>query len=274
MNRIDQKFKDLKARKKAAFIPFITAGDPNLQTTEQLALSFEGAGADILELGVPFSDPIADGPTIQASSQRALKNKVNLEQILALVERLRAKSQMPIALMTYYNPVLHFGLEKFCRFAKAAGVDGLIVPDLPPEEAEDLICLAKAQDLSMVFFAAPTTPKSRLSLIIKAASGFIYYVSLTGVTGARSDLPPEVIKNVQRIKQLTDKPVCVGFGISTPQQVKDIGAVADGVIVASAIINKMQEHAGSKDLISAISNYVQSLSSSVIARTADLKQSF
>lgn len=261
MNRIDQKFQDLKARKKTAFIPFITAGDPDLKTTEELALAFEGAGADILELGVPFSDPIADGPTIQASSQRALKNKVNLEQILALVERIRAKSQMPIALMTYYNPVFHFGLEKFCRFAKAAGVDGLIVPDLPPEEAEDLIAEAKKQDLSTVFFAAPTTPKTRLPLIIKAATGFIYYVSLTGVTGARQDLPPDVIKNVRQIKQLTDKPVCVGFGISTPQQVKEIGGVADGVIVASAIINKMQEYSGQQDYIDCLSKYVQSLSS-------------
>ena len=259
MNRIDQKFIQLRKAKKAAFIPFVTAGDPDLKTTEQFVLAFESAGADIMELGVPFSDPMADGPTIQASSQRALKNKVNLKKILDLVRRVRRVSQLPIALMTYYNPVFHYGVSKFVKDAQAAGVDGLIVPDLPPEEAEDLIKHTQKAGLSVVFFAAPTTTNERLRTVVKAATGFVYYVSLTGVTGARKNLPADVLKNVRRVKTFTAKPVCVGFGISTAPQVKQVGAVADGVIVASAIIKEIEKNTGRRDLVLRISRYVASL---------------
>lgn len=259
MNRIDAKFQQLRKAKRAAFIPFVTAGDPNLAITEKFVLAFEQAGADIMELGVPFSDPMADGPTIQASSQRALKNKVNLKKILDLVRRVRRVSQLPLALMTYYNPVFHYGVSKFVKDAQAAGVDGLVVPDLPPEEAGDLVKCAKKAGLSVVFFAAPTTTNERLRKVVKAATGFVYYVSLTGVTGARKSLPPDLIKNVRRVKSMTSKPVCVGFGVSTAQQVKAVAAAADGVIVASAIIKEIEKHAQRRDLVPYISRYVASL---------------
>ncbi|MCK5178257.1 MAG: tryptophan synthase subunit alpha, partial [Candidatus Omnitrophica bacterium] len=191
MNRIEKTFKELKRKKKKAFIPFITAGDPNLKTTEELVLSFEGAGADIVELGVPFSDPLADGPTIQASSQRALKKGVNLTKILKTVAQIRRKSQIPIALMTYYNPVFYYGEDKFIRDAKASGVDGIIIPDLPPEEAKTLIKAARKRDISTVFFLAPTTTSRRMKQIVQASTGFIYYVSMTGVTGADKQFSSE-----------------------------------------------------------------------------------
>ena len=178
MNRIEKTFKELKNKKKKAFIPFITAGDPSLKTTEELVLSFEHAGADIVELGVPFSDPLADGLTIQASSQRALKKGVNLQKILRTVGQIRQKSQIPIALMTYYNPVFHYGEDEFMRDAKKNGVDGIIIPDLPPEEAKVLIASAKKYDVSTVFFVAPTTTSRRMKTIVKASTGFIYYVSM------------------------------------------------------------------------------------------------
>ena len=263
MNRIDQKFQDLRKLKKAAFIAFLTTGDPDLKTTEALALSFESAGVDILDLGVPFSDPMADGPTIQAASQRALKNKVNLKQLLELVARVRKTSQLPIALMSYYNPVFHYGVKKFVHDAKAAGVDGVIIPDLPPEEAKDLITEAKKADLSTVFFAAPTTTNDRLKGIVNAATGFIYYVSLAGVTGARQSLPQQIKKDVLRVKSITKKPVCVGFGISTAQQVKEIGAFSDGIIVGSAIIKEMEKHTGRKDLVKVVSSFVSNLSNAL-----------
>lgn len=263
MNRIDQKFKELKARKKKAFIAFITAGDPNLKTTEELVLAFEKAGVDIVELGVPFSDPLADGPTIQAASQRALKNNVNLDDILKLVTRVRQKSSLPIALMTYYNPVFHYGEKRFVEKAKACGVDGVIIPDLPPEEAQDLIQTARKNDLATIFFLAPTTTAQRMKGIIKASTGFIYYVSLTGVTGARQALPENVAKQVKLAKKITDKPVCVGFGVSTAAQVKAVGKIADGVIVGSAIINEIIKGSKNNHLVQSVSDFVGQLTKSL-----------
>ncbi len=260
MNRIDLKFKELRKKRKKAFIAFITAGDPDLKTTEQLVLAFEGAGVNIVELGVPFSDPLADGPTIQAASQRALKKHVNLENILATVKRIRQRSQMPIALMTYYNPVFHYGEERFARKAKACGVDGLIVPDLPPEEGHTLIRAARANGLATVFFLAPTTTPKRMKHIVNAATGFIYYVSLTGVTGARQQLPTSLTQHVRLAKRLTRKPVCVGFGVSTPAQVRMVAKVADGVIVGSAIVNAIAQNKGKKQLVTNVARFVQKLS--------------
>ncbi len=260
MNRIDQKFQELQKRKKKAFIAFITAGDPSLKTTEQLVLAFEKAGVDIVELGVPFSDPLADGPTIQAASQRALKKHVNLESILAVVKRLRQRSQIPIALMTYYNPVFHYGEERFTRKAKACGVDGLIVPDLPPEEGHGLIRAARQNGLATVFFLAPTTTPQRMKRIVNAATGFIYYVSLTGVTGARQELPASLTQQVRLAKRMTRKPVCVGFGVSTPAQVRQVAKVADGVIVGSAIVNAIAGNKGKKQLVPNVARFVRELS--------------
>ncbi|MCK5581044.1 MAG: tryptophan synthase subunit alpha [Candidatus Omnitrophica bacterium] len=259
MNRIDQKFKELKERKKKAFIAFLTAGDPNLKTTGEMVVSFEKAGVDIIELGVPFSDPLADGPTIQAASQRALQKGVTLEKILASVRKIRRKTNIPVALMTYYNPIFHYGEERFMSKARACGVDGLIVPDLPPEEASGFIKAARAQDISTVFFLAPTTSKNRVPKIVKASTGFIYYVSLTGVTGVRQSLPKDFVGDVKAVQNVTDKPVCVGFGVSNARQVKAVGKVADGVIVGSAIIKEIQKNAGKEDLVRNVTRFVRSL---------------
>lgn len=260
MNRIDQKFKELRKRKKKAFIAFITAGDPSLQLTEELVLAFEKSGVDVVELGVPFSDPLADGPTIQASSQRALKKHVNLIKIFHLVQGIRQKSQIPLALMTYYNPVFHYGEKDFVRQAKESGVDGMIVPDLPPEEADTLMRLAKKAELATVFFIAPTTTPQRMKRIAQASTGFIYYVSLTGVTGARRQLPPAFLQQIHTAKRLTAKPICVGFGVSSPRQVKSIARAADGVIVGSAIINAIVKNKGNRYLVQNVSRFVRRLS--------------
>jgi len=258
-NRIDKKFNELKAKKKKAFIAFITAGDPSLNVTKELVLSFENAGVDIVELGVPFSDPLADGPTIQAASYRALKKGVTLDRILNTVQAIRRKSEIPIALMTYYNPVFHYGESRFIAKAKKAGVDGLIIPDLPPEEASDLIKAARKIDMSTVFFLSPTTVKGRVKRIAQASTGFIYYVSLTGVTGARKSLPETIVKDVRAAKKITRKPVCVGFGISTPSQVKAISSISDGVIVGSAIIKEIAKNKGKKTLVKNVTKCVLQL---------------
>ena len=258
-NRIEKKFKFLKLQKKKAFIAYITAGDPNLNVTRDLVLAFEKVGVDIVELGIPFSDPLADGPTIQAASQRALKNHVTIKKILETVKKIRRQSQIPLALMTYYNPVFHYGEARFLKDAQAAGVDGIIVPDLPVEEARDFLVSAKNNQLSTVFFVAPTTTASRIPGIVRATTGFVYYVSLTGVTGARRELPPEIKNHIRAVKKLTDKPVCVGFGISNAQQIRQVGSASDGVIVGSAIIQKIQENAGKRDLVKNVSRFAASL---------------
>jgi tryptophan synthase alpha chain len=258
MNRIDQKFKDLK--KKKAFIAFITAGDPNLKITEELVYAFERNGVDIVELGVPFSDPLADGPTIQASSQRSLKKGTNLNKILDTVNRIRQRSQIPIALMTYYNPIFRYGEDKFIRDALKYGVDGVIIPDLPPEEAGNFTRTAKKSGLATVFFLAPTTTRQRMKRIIYAATGFVYYVSLTGVTGAHKSFSNKNTSNIRSAKRMTNKPICVGFGVSTPTQVRSVAQMADGVIVGSAIVNQIEKNRGKKNLVKNVSRFVWSLS--------------
>ena len=259
MNRIENKFKNLREHKQKAFIAYITAGDPDLSTTEKLVHALEQAGVDIIELGVPFSDPMADGPTIQAASQRALKNNVSLQDILELVKRIRKTSQIPIALMTYYNPVFHFGDKKFAVDAVNAGVDGVIIPDLPPEEAGILTKASIQSGLATVFFMAPTTTDERLKKIIQASTGFVYYVSLTGVTGARTELSQSIVKDIKRVRRWTEKPICVGFGISTKDHVREVGMHADGVIVGSAIIKEIEKNLGSQDLVRNTAHFVQGL---------------
>jgi tryptophan synthase alpha chain len=236
MNRIDKKFKELKRQRRKAFIAYVTAGDPSLSATKRIVLALEDAGVDIIELGIPFSDPMADGPTIQAASYRALYKGATLKKIFKMAGDLRKSTDIPIAFMTYFNPVLKYGVRRFMNDCKAKGVDGVIIPDLPIEEAKDLMSLAKAGDLSVIFLAAPTSTRKRIKMITAKSTGFIYYVSLTGVTGARSQLPPEVKSNVRMIKSMTDKPVAVGFGISSPGQARDIAKSADGVIIGSAIV--------------------------------------
>jgi len=259
MNKIDQKFQSLKVLKRKAFIAFITAGDPDLKTTEDLVVALEGAGVDIIELGIPFSDPLADGPTIQASFLRALNKGTTVKKILETVKRIRLKTSIPIALMTSYNPILRFGEEKFIKACVEVGVDGLIIPDLPPEEAQNLCRLAKHHDIATIFFVAPTSQDARIKANTKASSGFVYYVSLTGITGTQKAVAQSVVKQINHIKRFTSKPICAGFGISTPQQVKDIGRAADGIIVGSAIVKSIHEHKGQKDLIGKVSHYVRSL---------------
>lgn len=236
MNRISRAFNGLKSRGQKAFIVYVTAGDPDLASTGKLVLGLEKAGADIIELGIPFSDPLADGPVIQAASHRALAKGVTLKKIFAMVEILRTRTEIPIVFMTYFNPVLRYGLERFMATCAAVGVDGVIIPDLPHDEAAQLISLGRREGIATVFLAAPTSTKARLAKIAKCSKGFIYYVSLTGVTGARKELPPEVMANVRLIKSMTDKPVAVGFGISDAAQARRIAKAADGVIVGSAIV--------------------------------------
>ena len=259
MNRIEQKFQDLKMANRKAFIAFITAGDPDLKTTEDLAVAFEGAGVDIIEIGIPFSDPLADGPTIQASFLRALNKGTNVKKIFETVKSIRLKTSIPIAFMTSYNPILRFGEEKFIKACVDTGVDGLIVPDLPPEEAKDLSRLAKQYDIATIFFVAPTSTDERIKSNTKASSGFVYYVSLTGTTGTQKAVAQQVVKQVKHIKQFTNKPVCVGFGISTSQQVKEIGLAADGVIVGSAIVKCIDTYQGQGDIVSKVADYVHTL---------------
>ncbi|NQT91018.1 MAG: tryptophan synthase subunit alpha [Candidatus Omnitrophica bacterium] len=251
MNRIDKRFKELKRQKRKAFIAYICAGDPDLATTRQLVLGLEKAGVDIVELGVPFSDPLADGPTIQQASQRALKNNVNLPKIFSMIKGLRQETQIPLVLMTYYNPVYHYGVKRFVKDAKAAGADGVIVPDLVPEEAGELTAACTRHGFDPIFLAAPTSTTERIKLISRASKGFIYYVSLTGVTGARKKLPAHITDHIRKIKRITKKPVCIGFGISTPAQVRQLSSFCDGVIVGSAIVNKAKACLPNKSAIPA-----------------------
>jgi tryptophan synthase alpha chain len=240
-SRIAKKFRDIRKKNGKAFIPYIMAGDPNIGRTRELIRILEDCGADIIELGVPFSDPLADGPTIQRAAQRALDEGVTLKKVIALVAELRLSSRIPIILMTYYNPVYKYGEERFARDAAAAGVDGIIVPDLPPDEADNLIKHSKKSGLDTIFLLAPTSTDSRIQKVSKASSGFIYYVPITGITGAKLSMDASIESHMARIRKVTDKPVAVGFGISTPEEASAISRFADGVIVGSAIVKRIEE---------------------------------
>jgi tryptophan synthase alpha chain len=263
MNRIDTLFARLKKERRKAFIVYITAGDPDIGTTKRLVGCLAQSGADLVELGIPFSDPLADGLTIQRASQRALAKGANVKAILKAVKEMRKKVQLPIVFMTYYNPVAHYGVKRFVRDAKAAGADGIIVPDLPPEEAQALIAASRKEEFATVFLAAPTSTRARLKRIARDSRGFIYYVSLTGVTGARARLPRDIIKNVKALKRITDKPVCVGFGISQPSQAKRIARLADGIIVGSAVIRVIEKNKGKSGLYGKVARFVKALERAV-----------
>lgn len=260
MNRIDKAFKILRSAGKKAFIAYITAGDPNLTVTGKLVITLEKSGADIVEMGIPFSDPLADGPTIQAASLRALKAGASLKKIFKLVSVIRKKSDIPIVFMTYYNPVLKYGLTNFFKSSRLCGVDGVIIPDLPTEEAGEIIKLGRKHNISTIFLAAPTSTRKRIINIAGNSSGFIYYVSLTGVTGARKKLPTELKSRVKLIKSLTDKPVAVGFGISGAEAARQIAKVADGVIVGSAIVKII---GGKKNIVSRVSRFTENLAKAI-----------
>jgi tryptophan synthase alpha chain len=245
--RIDRRFADLKKAGRPALVTFVTAGDPDLETSRKILMGLPKAGADVIELGMPFSDPMADGPSIQLSSQRALAAGMTLAKTLELVREFRAKDQTtPIVLMGYYNPIYVYPGERFLDDAKAAGVDGLIVVDLPPEADEELCIPAMARGINFIRLATPTTDAKRLPTVLNRTSGFLYYVSITGITGAAAPDAGEVHKQVARIKKATRLPVAVGFGVRPPKQAREIGAGADGVVVGSALVNAIKESLGNK----------------------------
>jgi tryptophan synthase alpha chain len=244
INRIEAKFNDLRGQGRKALIPYIMAGDPDLPTTGSLVYSLEAAGADLIELGVPFSDPLADGPTIQRAGERSLRQGTSLKKILRLIRELRKRTQIPLILMTYYNLIYQFGVDRFAHDAVEAGVDGVIIPDLPPEEAGDLVETSRKSGLATVFLIAPTSPIGRIQRIVSVASGFVYYVSLTGITGAKLRSLSAVREKVQEIRHHTSLPIAVGFGISTPREAAQVSRWADGVIIGSALVGALERARG------------------------------
>jgi tryptophan synthase alpha chain len=244
VTRIGDRFAALRADGRKAFVGFVTAGDPSLDRTVEIAWALERAGADVLELGVPFSDPLADGPVIQRASERALAKGTTLASVLDTVRRIRARSQLPLVLFSYMNPLHRYGLDRLAADAVEAGVDGVLVTDLPPEEAGEWIAIARRAGLDTVFLAAPTSPDDRLRKVAEASRGFVYAVSRTGVTGEQDALSGDAAGLVTRLKALTDAPVVLGFGISTPEQVKEAARVADGVVVGSALVRFLEEDPG------------------------------
>ena len=240
MTRIDQKFASLQAAGKKAFVSYIMAGDPDYDTTLELLQGLPGAGVDLVELGIPFTDPMADGPTIQLAGQRALESGMTLSRVLEMVRAFReTDNTTPIVLMGYYNPIYNRSVDRFLSDAKAAGVDGLIVVDLPPEEDEELCIPAQATGLNFIRLATPTTDDNRLPKVLQNTSGFVYYVSITGITGAAEAEAADVGPEVARIKAKTDLPVIVGFGINTPDKAEAVARVADGAVVGSAIVSRI-----------------------------------
>ncbi len=249
MNRITNKFNELNEENRIALVTYITAGDPSLEVTEDIILQLEESGADIIELGVPFSDPMADGPVIQLASERALESGTTLHNVLNSVKNIRKTSQVPIILFGYYNPFFHYGVEKFAKDAAEAGADGVLVVDLPPEEASEFKVHTDKAGLNLVFLLAPTSTTERVELIADNASGFVYLVSVTGVTGVRPDLNYSLDDLANQIKRTTGLPVGVGFGVSSPEQVEKIAEYADAVIVGSAIVRIIEQHGNNTDIL-------------------------
>ena len=260
-NRVQQLFLRCRDEKRAAFIPYICAGDPSLGQTVKLASALETAGADLLELGVPFSDPLADGIVNQMAAQRALQAGASVPGVLDCVRQIRAHSQIAIVLYTYLNPIFQYGFAKFHRDAEAAGVDGLLILDLPPDE------IGEAHDTSLLHISlvAPTTSRDRIATICARAEGFIYYVSREGVTGARTSLADSIGARVAEIREHTDLPIAVGFGISTPEQARDVARTGDAVVVGSAIVREIERHGAADDLAARIGDFVKPMADAVTA---------
>jgi len=259
MNRINKTFARLQNEGRKALITFITAGDPSLDTTPALVAAMAANGADIIELGVPFSDPLADGPTIQAASMRSINRGTTLRDIIAMVREIRGRCPVPLVLMSYYNPILRYGIGDFVADAAAAGVNGVIIPDLPPEEGEELRREAEARELALIQLVSPTSAPERVVDLCRLSRGFVYYVMVTGITGARRELPPAIAESLRRLKSLTDTPIAAGFGISTPEQAAEVGQYADGVIVGSALVKIVAEHGGELDLPERLGAFVREL---------------
>ena len=263
MNRIEDRFARLKRAGRKAFIVYIGAGDPTLEATRQLAFAFEEAGVDILELGVPFSDPLADGLVNQLAAQRGLEAGTTPPKVLETVAAIRKRSQIPIVLYIYFNLVHKVGLKKFITDAAQAGVDGLLVLDLPPEEGDNYEALMRKAGLCHIYLVAPTTPENRMGLIAKRGAGFIYYISREGVTGMQRQVAANLAEQVGKIRSHTTLPIAVGFGISNPEQAKLVASVADGAVVGSAVVNQIAEHGKSPELVAKVSAFVKSLGAAV-----------
>ncbi len=253
MSRIAETFADLKREGRRGFIPFITAGDPDLDTTGDLILELDRAGATVIEVGVPFSDPMADGPVIQRASERALRHQLGLTEILQTIAAARKQTRIPIVLFSYFNPLLQFGIEKLAREAEHAGVDGILVTDLAPEEAGRFAAMLRA------FLVAPTSTDERLRMVAERASGFIYAVSRTGVTGAQAEMSVEAEKLVSRVRQFSDLPVAVGFGISKPDQVADVWRYADAAVVGSAIVGAIEQAQSATEAVAIVGRFAREL---------------
>lgn len=262
MDRLAQKFTELKKQNAKALVTFITAGDPSLSVTGEMIYLLESAGADIIELGVPFSDPMADGPTIQLSSERALAGGTTLEGVLATVATVRTRSQVPIILMGYLNPLHAYGYERFCRDAALAGVDGVLIVDMPPEESDELIGYARKSGLHVIFLLTPTSDEHRIRKVQKLGSGFLYYVTVTGVTGARQVVSDSLSQELEKVMKRVKLPVMAGFGISTPEQAAAVAALADGVVVGSAIV-KLFEHCSGERLKKELKKFVTAMKQAI-----------
>ncbi len=262
MDRLTRLFTTLRKQKGKALVTFITAGDPDLATTEEMIPLLEEAGADIIELGMPFSDPMADGPTIQLSSERSLAAGTTLEGVLATVRKVRATSAVPIILMGYLNPIHAYGYGRFAKDAAEAGVDGVLLVDMPPEESDEFIKAANIHGLNVIFLLTPTSDKTRISTVSKLGRGFLYYVTVTGVTGARQDVSTTLTAELDRIRNKVKLPIVAGFGISTPQQAASVACLADGVVVGSAIVKLFQQFSGNK-LKSEVKRFVGELKKAI-----------
>jgi tryptophan synthase alpha chain len=258
-SRLDATFAALRARRERALVAYFTAGDPSLAITRRLVVEAARRGADVIELGIPFSDPLADGPVIQRATQRALAAGVTLPRVLELVREMRGEVSAPLVFLTYYNPILAFGLKAFCRTSVEAGIDGVIVADLPPEEAGPLRTEAVAAGLDLIHLVAPTSTPERMRMIARASEGFVYMVSLTGVTGERAALAPDLTRQLRALRSITTKPVCVGFGIGTPEQAALAGRAADGVIVGSAIVRLVERYGASSELLARVGDFIAGL---------------
>jgi tryptophan synthase alpha chain len=257
--RISRRFAELRAAGELGIVAYITAGDPSLDATHKFVLAIAEAGADVIELGVPFSDPLADGPTIQRGSERALKSGTTLSGVLDLVRRIRKSSEVPLVLFSYYNPILQMGLEKFAASAAQVGADGVLVTDLTPEESEEYRSIMHAHRLDTIFLAAPTSSDERLKKISSCSTGFLYVISRTGVTGAKDSLPDELSALLRRAHRFTDLPIAVGFGISLPGHVSVLGGLADAAVVGSALVGEIEKASTPDAAVSALRERVQKL---------------
>jgi tryptophan synthase alpha chain len=268
LTRISKKFAELRESGELGIVAYITAGDPTLHATHKFVLALAEAGADVIELGIPFSDPLADGPTIQRAAERALKSHTTLAQVIDLVREIRASSEVPIVLFSYYNPVLQMGLEKFASAAASAGVDGVLITDLPPEESDDYCQILAAVHLDTIFLGAPTSTDERLAKIAAVSSGFLYLISRTGVTGAKDALPDDLPALLRRARKVTQLPIAVGFGISLPGHVSVLGGLADAAVVGSALVTEVENATAANPTHAAI----DAAASALAARIRSLKE--